>query len=222
MITITFDETLIEQQMQRLQKIPYAVQRALFPAVSETLRLARTDLTRQLVSDVPLPPRLLEKSVKLSQAIARGTGVEGSLTVIGKAMPLIFYSVTPKEITARKGLRSKRWPGFTYSLRSGEARERERLGSINQITGLPFIAQMRNSTGKRRNGVNYAQQSGSGHLGVYYQTSNKQIKEAYGPTVQYHATTPEIEQMLVAGADENFSRTLPRIIDRVLAEGKSV
>ncbi len=199
MISITFDAELIERQMQRLAKVPYAVQRALYPAVSEVLRLARTELAGQLVSDIPLPPRLIEKSIKLSQAVARGQGAEGSLTVAGRAVPLINYDVQPQDVTARKGMRSKQWSGFSYSLRAGEQRQREELPGKFR-TGLPFIARMP-----------------GGHLGVYYRTAS-QLKEAYGPTVQYHATTPEVEQMLRAGAESNFSRILPRIVDTVLAE----
>lgn len=201
MITIVFDEDLIDQQMRRLEKVPYAVQRALYPAVGEVLRLARSDLAGQLTSDIPLPPRLIEKSIRLSQAIARGEGVEGSLSVAGKAVPLINYDVDPQDITARKGMRPKQWPGFTYALRSGQRRQREEMGGQQFMSGLPFIARMP-----------------GGHLGVYYRTVFGQMKEAYGPTMQYHATTPEVERMLRAGAEENFARILPRIVDTVLAE----
>ena len=200
MISITFDEELIERQMQRLAKVPYAVQRALYPAVSEVLRIARSDLARQLVSDIPLPPRVIEKSIKLSHAVASGQGAEGSLTVVGRAMPLINYDVQPQDVTARKGARPKQWPGFSYSLRAGERRQREELPGKYRM-GLPFIARMP-----------------GGHLGVYYRGSGKKLQEAYGPSVQYHATTPEVEQMLRAGAEDNFARILPRIVDTVLAE----
>ena len=113
MITITFDEALIESQMQRLAKVPYAVQRALYPTISEVLRIARSDLASQLVSDIPLPPRLIEKSIRLSQAVASGQSVAGGLTVATKLIPLINYEVDPQVITARKGMRSKSWPGFS-------------------------------------------------------------------------------------------------------------
>lgn len=201
MISIVFDEDLIDRQMRRLEKVPYAVQRALYPAVSEVLRLARTELAGHLTSDIPLPPRLIEKSIRLSQAVARGHGAEGSLSVAGKAVPLINYDADPQEITPRKGMRSKQWPGFTYSLRSGERRQREEMGGQQFMSGLPFIARMP-----------------GGHLGIYYRTVFGQMKEAYGPTVQYHATTPEVEHMLRSGAEENFARILPRIADNVLAE----
>ena len=215
MITITFDQALIESQMQRLAKVPYAVQRALYPAISEVLRIARSELASQLVSDIPLPPRLIEKSIRLSQAIASGQSVAGSLTVASKLIPLINYDVDPQVVTARKGMRSKTWPGFSYALRSGERREREQLPGQFRAS-LPFIAQVRNSSGRRRNGAVYEAQAGAGPLGVYYRTAFGQLKEAYGPAVQYHATTPQVEQMLMAGAEENFARILPRIVDTAL------
>ncbi len=116
MISITFDEKLIEREMKRLGKVPYAVQKALYPAVSEVLRIARSSLAAHLKSDIPLPPRVIEKSIRLSQTVASGQSAEGSLTVAGRAVPLINYDVQPQEITARKGMRPKQWPGFSYSL----------------------------------------------------------------------------------------------------------
>lgn len=217
MIALTFDQSMIDAQMRRLDKVPYAVQRALYPAVSEVLRLSRRDLAERLKGDVPLPPRLIEQSIKLSQAVARGESAEGTLTVNSKLLPLIYYDVEPLEITARKGLRSKQWPGFSYALRDGERREREEEPGQYRA-GLPFIAQMRNSTGRGRGGSVNAVQSGAGHLGVYYRTTFGQVKEAYGPAVQYHACTPEVENMLMVGAEDNFALILPRMVDAALAE----
>lgn len=201
MIELHFDAALIERQMERLKKVPYAVQKALYPAVAEVMTIAREDLARQIKSDVPLAPKLIEKSIKMTTPRISGQGVEGLLTVASKALPLINYDVEPATVTARKGMRSKQWPGFSYALRTGERRSREQLEGLEHMKGLPFIAQMP-----------------GGHLGVYRRTFAGQLKELYGPRMQYHATTPAMEAMLIARAEENFSRILPRIVDRVLTE----
>lgn len=216
MITVEFDQKLIDRELRRLKAVPYAVQKVLYPAISEVLHEARRNLAEQLTADLPLSPRFIAASIKLAVNYATAAGAEGSLTVASKAVPLIDYGVTPAQVTARKGMRSKQWPGFSYSLRSGEARSREALvGTFG--AGLPFIAQMRNSTGKRRGGAMHAAQSGGGHLGVYARTVFGQLKELYGPPLQYHATTPEMERMLLAKSQETFERVLPRMVDAALA-----
>ena len=201
MIDLHFDTALIERQMARLAKVPHAVQKALYPAVAEVMSIAREDLARQLKSDVPLDPKLIEKSIKATTPRISGQGVEGRITVVGKALPLINYDVAPADVTARKGSSPKQWPGFSYALRTGERRQREQLEGLEEMKGLPFIAQMP-----------------GGHQGVYRRTHAGQLKELYGPRMQYHATTPEMEAMLIANAEDNFMRILPRVVDRVLAE----
>ncbi|GAB7080873.1 hypothetical protein [Megalodesulfovibrio paquesii] len=200
MIDITFDEALIARQLQRLAGVPYAVQRALYPAVGEVLDCSRTELAAHLVSDVPLPRRVIAKSIRLSQVGASGQNVTGRLTVASRTVPLIYYDVQPQELTARKGARPKQWPGFSFALRTGERREREEMLGLQYMRGLPFIARM------------------GSHLGVYYRGSKNTPREAYGPAVQYHATTPEVERLLRVGAEDNMARILPRIVETVLAK----
>lgn len=208
MIELHFDAALIEEQMKRLEKVPYAVQRALYPAVAEVMSLAKDELSQKLAADVSLPAKLIRQSVKSLTPRINGNGVEGYVRVASKAVPLIEYDVEPKEVTARKGLRNKQWPGFSYSLRSGARRRREELEGLEHMKGLPFIASMHN-------------RGRGGHLGIYRRTAFGQTKELYGPYVQYHATTPEMEAALISSAEGNFLRILPRVVDQVLAGASS-
>lgn len=200
MIALQFDTSMVEEHLARLEKVPHAVQRALYPAVSEVMRLARTDLAGKLKSDVPVDPKLIEKSIRLIIPRISGQGVEGYISVAGKALPLINYDVDPATVTAKKGLRPKQWSGFSYALRTGERRQREQLEGLHTMKGLPFIAHMP-----------------GGHLGVYRRTPSGQLKELYGPRIQYHATTPVMEAFVIARAENNFERILPAVVDRVLA-----
>lgn len=201
MIDLTFDAQDISRQMDRLKGVPHAVQKALYPTMAEVLRVVRADLASQLTSNVPLNPKTIAKSIKTTAPRINATGVEARLGVYSKRLPLIAYDVQPAEVTARKGLRPKQWPGFTYALRTGERRNREPLEGLESMKGLPFIAQMP-----------------GGHLGVYRRTGHGRIKELYGPSVQYHATTPEVETGIITLAEQHFTRLLPRVVDRVLAE----
>lgn len=195
-IKITIDPSSLDDAMRRMEGIPYALQRAIYPAVSEVLQGVRDDLVAYVTSDVPLPDKISRKAIKLSAPRMAGDSVIGEVTVGSATVPLIHYDVEPQSITARSGMRSKQWPGFTYSLRAGERRQSSELsGGVS----LPFIAKMP-----------------TGHVGVYYRTPS-QMKQAYGPTVQYHVATPEVEQQVVDRANADFPAALAKYVDQAIA-----
>lgn len=195
-IEIRIDSTEMDDAMRRMGDIPYAIQRAVYPAVSEVLEGVRNDLADHIKSDVPLPDKIAKKAIKLSPPRASGGAVGGEVAVGSATVPLIYYDVQPLEITARPGMRPKQWPGFTYALRTGERRQ---SSEHSQGISLPFIACMP-----------------TGHVGVYYRTPT-QMKQAYGPTVQYHVATPEVEHKIVKRADTEFPLVLARYVDQVIA-----
>lgn len=195
-IEIRIDATEMDDAMRRMDDIPYALQRAVYPAVAEVLEGVRNDLAGYIKSDVPLPDKIAKKAIKLSPPRASGGVVVGEVAVGSATVPLIYYDVQPLEITARAGMRSKQWPGFTYGLRTGERRE---SSERSQGISLPFIACMP-----------------TGHVGVYYRTPT-QMKQAYGPTVQYHVATPEVEHKIVKRADTVFPSVLARYVDQAIA-----
>lgn len=201
MIELHFDAREIERQMQRLERVPQAVSRALYPAVSQVVDMARDTLRTQLDADVPLPATLLRQSITSGPVRATNQGVAGVVRVCSRPVRLIDYDVTPQTVTARKGLPSRRWPGFSYALRNNA----RRMSAELPTESLPFIAIMHNR-GK------------GGHSGVFQRTRQGKIKELYGPHVQYHATRPEVEAAVIASAEKDFSRIFPRIVERVLAE----
>ena len=197
MIEIQVDPKQLDAAMKRLKDIPYAMQRAIFPAVTEMLVGVRAELAGHLTGEVALPEKLAAKAIKVSAPRLSGDTVVGEVMVKSANLPLINYDVDPAEITARKGMRSKQWPGFTYSLRKGQRRQStERVQGI----GLPFIARMPN-----------------GHLGIYYRTAT-QMKQAFGPTVQYHVADPGVEESIVDNARRRFPDILSRFVDRAISE----
>lgn len=196
-VEIRIDPKQVERAFQRLEKVPYALQRAILPAVSEVLGGVKSHLASHLTSEVPLSKKAAGKAVKMKPPRISGGFIQGEVTVKSAMLPLIEYDVKPQDITARKGLRSSSWPDFTFSLRRGQRRAgRSRVQGLS----LPFIARM-----------------GNGHLGVYYRTSKKSMKQAYGPTVQYHVATPEVEGRFAREAALRFPAVLNRYVDQALA-----
>ena len=224
-VEITIDQTQLDAAMRRLEKVPYAVQRAVLPAVSEMLRDTVAVLYRGL-GQVPLPHGRIRSAVRVTGVRMEGNVAVGRVMVRSpRGIPLIEYDVDPAEITARPGMVSHNWPGFTYSLRAGQ---RRRSADYPHGEGLPFIARMP-----------------GGHLGVYYRTDwsawmkneagyggrksglwgkgkrgvkeHAAIRQAYAPSVQYHAADPEIEETIVGAASAKFPDILSRYVDRAIA-----
>ena len=219
MIQITVDESKIDAALKRLEKVPYAMHRAIMPAVHEMLREVAGQLSEHLETNVPLPTKHIRQAVKVVGVKLEGGKATGEVRVRGQHIPLIDYDVQPSEITARRGLPAKSWPGFTYALRTGERR-----ASANRIhgKGLPFIARMP-----------------GGHLGVYYRPGHiaggtfqrglwgkgrhgvkdhEAIKEDWGPDVQYHVATPEVEEAVSERVALDFPAILARHVDQAIAE----
>lgn len=138
-IEIIIDPHEIEAAMERLKDVPYALQRAVYPAVGEVMQGVRNHLAEHLSSDVPLSGKSAKKAVKLNHPRMSGGAVIGEVTVRSTMLPLIEYDAEPQEVTARPGVQPKDQPDFTFSLRRGERRAgRSRV----QGAGLPFIARM--------------------------------------------------------------------------------
>ena len=64
MLDIRIDETDFDRAMQQLKGIPWAIQKAFVPAVSEVMDHIRSGLVQYLVSEVPLPDKALRKAVR--------------------------------------------------------------------------------------------------------------------------------------------------------------
>jgi len=226
MIEIDVDPTTLENALRRLEKVPYALQRAIMPAVHEMLCGVADRVADYLESDVSLPAKISRKAVRISGVRLDGNTVTGEINVNSKRIPLIHYDVRPQEITARPGLPSRRWPGFSYSLRDGERRS---SASLIKGSGLPFVAKMP-----------------GGHVGIYFRTGYKSghrqsglwgtskwhrkksdadfyrdheaIKQIYGPSVQYHVLNPALGESITRQASDAFPVILARYVEEALAE----
>lgn len=207
-IEIEINQADVDCAVQRMHGIPNALEQALYPAMAEITRDAHANIREAFKSSVPLSDKIINKAIRILPLRQQGGGFVGSISIHSKSVPLIEYETQPAGVTARKGMSSKDWPGFTYALRTGERREStERLEGL----GLPFIAETK-----------------TGHVGVFYRTGYRTrdsasgkptwaIKQAYGPSVQYHFT-PEMEQDVVDIASAALPRVFARFVDQVIAE----
>ncbi len=205
MIELDFDTAEISRQLDRIKDFPNEVQMALYPAMSDTMDYLKGELAERLMADVPLPRRFIKRAIKVIGMRVSRAECSAILHVASRAVPLIEYDAQPLEITARRGMRSRDWPDFTYALRDGQ----RRLGAERAAYSLPFIANMHNR-GK------------SGHMGVYGGTAPSpgkpagQIKELYGPRVQYHAANPDVASELFMKTENFLTNRLTQIVNRIL------
>lgn len=203
MIGIQFDTALIEREMSRMKDVPHAVQRVLQPAVREVLEKTRLDVVAGLQSMLPLEAHMIEDGVKARPTLYTAQGTSGEILVKSRGVALIHYDVQSKRVTARRGVRNKNWQGFTFSLRRGQRRTRDRLLGRYAMRHLPFVARV------------------AGRLGVFFRNPAGELRQAGGPSLQYHAHDPQFEIRIVAKAERHFQLMLPRFVDAALAGGAS-
>lgn len=207
MIEISISDEDFSRALRQLKSVPYGIQKAMYPAVAETMQHIREELIQYLASSVPLPKNELKKSVRRTSVTNSRDSVSGSISVLSSdGIPLIHYDVEEKTPTARPGMRPYQWPDFTFSLRKGERRTGR---SIIKGIGLPFVAVMPKSD----------------HMGVFFRAISNSNKNAgdvvlgqlFGPSVQYHVATPEAESMVERESEERLPVILARYVQQTLA-----
>lgn len=203
MIGIVFDDRFIAREMARLGTLPHAVRNVMRPAVEGVLQKTRQDLVAALRGMTPLEAHLIEDGVKARPTLHTSSGASGEILVKSRNVALIEYDVQSKRITAQRGVRVKNRQGFSYALRRGQRRTRDRLLGHFAVRSLPFVARV------------------GGRLGVYFRSPSDEIKQAGGPSLQYHAFDPQLELKIMAGAERHFQIMLPRLVDGALAGAAS-
>lgn len=205
-IEIVMDEREINKALERLKGVPWALQRAVYPAIAETLQHVRAAIYERLEGDVPIDPKDIKKAIRLKMPGRYGNEVVGDATVRAHYTPLIDYDVEPKAITAQKGVPTMARRDFSYALRTGGKRYPGRYLSLQLIAA------------GYHSGTFIAKMPGRSHVGVYARKgSGDYAAEIMGPTVQYHAARPEVEQAVVDTALAEFPAILDRHVQDVLS-----
>lgn len=205
-VEIYVDQREVDKAMERLKGVPWALQKAVYPAIAETLQKARKVLAETLTDDVSLAPQEIKAAIRLRMPKRYGGDIVGDASVRSTAIPLMNYDVQPEAPTAQKGVPVKARRDFSYALRRDGKRYPGRYRSLQLIAAgwhsQAFITKM----------------PGRSRLDVYARKGkNDYAAKLMGPTVQYHAANPEVEDAIVAAALAEFPAVLNRHVEDVLA-----
>lgn len=64
-IEIQIDQTSLDNAVQRMHGIPHALEQALYPAMSQIIREAHSNIRDALKSTVPLPKKTINKATRI-------------------------------------------------------------------------------------------------------------------------------------------------------------
>ena len=72
MIEISISDEDFSRALRQLKSVPYGIQKAMYPAVAETMQHVRDVLVEYLIGEIPLPQKALKRAVLLGKPISRG------------------------------------------------------------------------------------------------------------------------------------------------------
>lgn len=200
MIEIQFDADKIDEALRRLHGSRHLLSRAVGVAVRATAPEVRRTVIGVLENEVLVGSRFIRRAVRS----VRDFGNQSRFRVFSKRLLLDDYRLTPRERTARKGIRSSRWPGFEYQLRK-DGPTFNSLGAIGGGTGTgshPFLGNI----------------GGGEELRAMYKRANGEVFLVYAPSIQYHACAPEVEEYAREVSMATFHDALDRAVSRLLKE----
>lgn len=209
MIEIQFDMNEIERALDKLYGSKKLLSEAVSSALSVTVPEVRKRVIGVLKDEVTVGERFIKRAVKTAQ-IRSGLG---EFRVVSKRLFLDDYELSPRVPTARPGMQSRNWPGFSYKLRrSGKTYHSFDTPTGGDGTGSkPFLGITDNGTLRvmyRRN---------PGHV----EEGQRDVYLSYAPPIQYHAVAPEVEETARETSMLIFNAALERAVDNMLnAKGK--
>ena len=77
MIEISISDEDFSRALRQLKSVPYGIQKAMYPAVAETMQHIREELIQYLASSVPLPKNELKKAVRRTSVTNSRDSVSG-------------------------------------------------------------------------------------------------------------------------------------------------
>lgn len=209
MIEIQFDQRIIAQQLARLGGVQHQLARAVKSALMATAPEVRKEVIGVLEQDIAVGRKFVRRAVRAVRHLSESS----EFRVFSKSLFLDDYELEPREQTARQGVRSKEWPGFTYKLRQG--------GKTFHSYGTPTGS---DGTG----GTPFLAMTASGQLRVMYRRNKNRVESgendvflAYAPPIQYHAAAPQVEDHARETTMRIFHAKLIAAVDGILA-GRAV
>ena len=208
MIEIQIDQRQIAAELARLGGVQHQLARAVKAALMATAPKVRAEVIGVLERDITVGKKFVRRAVKA----VRNMGTSAEFKVFSKSLFLDDYEMEPREQTARLGVRSKEWPGFTYRLR--------RDGKLFHSYGTPTGSDGTGSTP-------FLARTSGGNLRVMYRRNpdhaqgGDDVFLAYAPPIQYHAVAPHVQEAARNTAMRIFHQELTRAVDNILS-GRAV
>lgn len=202
MIEFQIDQRELDRALSRLGGVKHEFVFACIEALKVTVPETRRKVLEMLKTDIAIDSGFVRRAVK--SIMYRDT--QAQFRVYSKNLLLSDYEVNPSEQTARAGIRSRQWPGFTYKLRnSGDTYSSFGMATGHDGTGsTPFLAYSTNT----------------GELRVMYRRNKNYGDEVLiinnAPSIQYHAANPEVEDTVRIVSTRLFHDALHIAVNRRL------
>ena len=172
LVDIRLDEAGFRRMAAAFEAFPGAVYMAALEAADRTRRFARNQLVRQFRELLTLKPAYISRGIKSRKPRDTGNGIEASVLIATRNIPLGRYAIRPKRPPQLKGVRVRDRRRVTYRLRTSGPLYGDTAFEPGAATPL-FMARMK-----------------SGHIGAFYRTdkgSRGDVRQEYAPSLQYHA-----------------------------------
>ncbi len=203
-LTIQVSQADMASIKSTLNGIQKDIDRALVYSINETLPGVRTDIVAELQSEINLPKSILlngpgtTKKKPTFQIEKATTGnLSGSITTLGRNIPLVYYRTAPRQLTAGKHYRK-----MEIQVKKSRGKHRLRHVFIPKLRSghLGFFTTIPGSISKR--------------------TGRVRIKELYGPRIPDIFSNKEPTQRVLTKVKERLDKNLDRAVNRVIANNK--
>lgn len=129
MISIEFDTKGMERILSPLAGLPKEITKALKLAARRTGQSLRSDIRKGVRAESYLRGGDIGKAFGVLEVKEAGTAVTASFRVAGGWLPADHFKLIPNRVTARKRVRSVKWPSAGFKIGPSEPVRRPEGGS---------------------------------------------------------------------------------------------
>jgi hypothetical protein len=209
MLSLYIDPKEYERALAPLKNFPKELRGALWNSVKRSLDTAKKEiasgikehsyLKRSLINDSISKPQMYSTR-RAGNKVTTSEAITGAVRVASRVLPLDSFKLSPKKITARKGIRSRNWKLSGYRIGPTEP--------VETHPGSPGYSPAFVIRGRKR-GLRMFQRK----LGSYYTDPDsgkrkQSVVRAMGYTVQYFAAFDRNVAMIHIKTKERFLSVL--------------
>lgn len=197
MISIEFDTKGMERILSPLAGLPKEITKALKLAARRTGQSLRSDIRKGVRAESYLRCGDIGKAFGVLEVKEAGTAVTASFRVAGGWLPADHFKLIPNRVTARKRVRSVKWPSAGFKIGPSEPVRRPEGGS-----GLSkaFIILL---NGKKMMFQRYGKKRGA-------------FERVPGYSVQYFSVFDRVQKPAMERARSTFEKRLAHEVERII------